>query len=68
MTKIRPDSPVVRETEVFERTVALVVSLHPRYLKIRLKGDREALHVDYKELLELARRIAYKKRGLQRGA
>jgi hypothetical protein len=65
MTKIRPDSPVVRQTDAYERTDALIVELHPRYLKIRLKGQREALIVDYGAILELARRASYKK---QRGA
>ena len=67
MTKIRPDSPVVRETDVFERTDALVVSLEPRRLTIRLKGRREALSVDYGAILDLARKMAYR-RGLQKGA
>ena len=67
MTKIRPDAPVVRETDVFERTDALIVSLEPRNLTIRLKGHREALSVDYGAILDLARKLAYR-RGLQRGA
>jgi len=67
MTKIRPDSPVVRETDVFERTDALIVSLEPRRLTIRLKGRREAHSVGYDEILDLARKLAYR-RGLQRGA
>jgi hypothetical protein len=67
MTKLRPDSPLVRETDVFERSDALVVSLYPKYLSIRLKGGREALNVDYGAILDLARKIAYR-RGLQKGA
>ena len=67
MTKIRPDSPVVRETDVYERTEALIVSLKPRCLTIRLKGRRETLSVDYGAILDLARRLAYK-RGPQGGA
>ncbi len=67
MTKIRPDSPVVRETDVFERSDALVVTLEPRRLTIRLKGHREALDVDYGAILDLARKLAYR-RGLRKGA
>ena len=67
MTKLRPGAPVVRETDVFERTDALIVSLEPRNLTIRLKGHREALSVDYGAILDLARKIAYR-RGLQKGA
>jgi hypothetical protein len=62
MTKIRPDSPVVRETDVFERTEPLVVSLEPRYLSIRLKGHREAHSVDYGALLDFMRKRDYPKR------
>lgn len=65
MTKLRPDTPVVRETDVFERTDALVVSLYPRYLSIRLKGRREAVDVDYDAILDLGRKLAYRK-GLQK--
>lgn len=54
ITKI--GSPVVRETAIFERTNALIVTLHPRYIEIRLKGQRDSVSVDYTEVLELARR------------
>ncbi len=67
MTKLRPGSPVVRETDVYERTDALVVSLEPRHLTIRLKGRREALDVDYGAILDLARKMAYRQ-GLRKGA
>jgi len=67
MTKIRPDSPVVRQTDVYEPTDALIVSLEPRCLTIRLKGRREAHSVDYGAILDLARKLAYR-RGLQKGA
>jgi hypothetical protein len=67
MTKLRPGAPLIRETDVFERTDALVVSLEPRNLTIRLKGHREALSVDYGAILDLARKIAYR-RGLRKGA
>jgi hypothetical protein len=67
MTKLRPAAPVIRETDVFERGDALIVSLEPRNLTIRLKGRREAHSVDYGAILDLARKLAYK-RGLQRGA
>jgi len=60
MTKIRPDAPVVRETDVFERTDAIVVELHPRWLSVRLKGSREALNVDYGAILKLGRKLAYR--------
>lgn len=57
MTKLRADKPVTRETSVFERSDALVVSLHPKYLTIRLKGQREALAVDYGVILRLGRKM-----------
>lgn len=67
MTKLRPGAPVIRETDVFERGDTLIVSLEPRALTIRLKGRREAHSVDYGAILDLARKIAYR-RGLQKGA
>ena len=67
MTKIRPDSPVVRQTDVYERTDALIVSLEPRCLTIRLKGRREAHSVDYGTILDFIRKRDYQ-RGLRKGA
>jgi hypothetical protein len=67
MTKLRPDSPLVRETDVFERGDALVVSLEPRNLAIRLKGKRVAYSVDYGALLDYLRKRDYL-RGLRKGA
>ncbi len=61
MTKLRSPNPLVRETDVFERTDALVVELYPKYLAIRLKGRREALNVDYGDILDLARKMNYRK-------
>jgi hypothetical protein len=67
MTKLRPGAPLIRETDVYERTDALIVSLEPRCLTIRLKGRREAHSVDYGAILDLARKLAYR-RNLQKGA
>ena len=55
MTRIRPESPTVRETAVFERTDPIIVSLHPKHLEIRLKGSAEAYAVDYAKLLSYTR-------------
>jgi len=57
MTKLtRSDRPLVRETAVLERSRPLVVELWPRYLGIRLKGERKVHRVSYsKILLEAAR-------------
>jgi len=57
ITKI--GSPVVRETAIFERTNALIVTLYPRHIEIRLKGQRDSVSVDYGEVLELARRLPH---------
>ena len=45
--------PVTRETPVYYRGRALVVSLHPSYLRIREKGRRMAIDVDYRSILDL---------------
>ena len=60
MTKLQPGKPLIRETDSFERSDALVVSLYPRYLSIRLKGQREVRNVDYGAILDLARKIAFR--------
>jgi hypothetical protein len=67
MTKLRPGSPVTRETDVYERSDALVVSLYPRAVTIRLKGHREAVSVGYGAILDLARKLAFRP-GLKKGA
>jgi hypothetical protein len=51
----------VRETDVFERTEPIVITLEPRHLSVRLKGHREALSVDYGAILDLARKISYRR-------
>jgi len=54
-------NPLVRETDVFERSNALIVALHPRYLSIRLKGHSEAVNVDYGAILDLARKLSIRR-------
>ena len=67
MTKLRHDSPLVRETDVFERGDALVVMLEPRHVSIRLKGHREIHYVDYGSLLDFMRKRDFH-RGVQKRA
>jgi hypothetical protein len=59
MTKIT--KPLVRETDVTERSEAIVVELHPKYLLLRLKGRRGGVTVDYATVLDLARKLAYRR-------
>jgi len=56
MTRLEGDAHVTRETAAQERTRAIVIDLHPRYLTVRLKGTRETYNVDYEALLAFARR------------
>lgn len=58
MTKLT--KPVVRETAATERGDVLVAELHPRYLRLRLKGKRESFMVDYLAILDLARKLRYR--------
>ena len=63
MTKLKDQkAPTVRETDAYERSSALIVSLHPRYLTVRLKGAREAVAVDYGAILDLGRKMAYRRK------
>jgi hypothetical protein len=62
MTKLT-DRPLVRETAVTNRGVPLIVELHPKYLELRVKGQRSGVTVDYESILDLARKIAYRRQG-----
>jgi hypothetical protein len=62
ITKLTGKTPFVRETDVYERTDALVVALHPRHLSIRLKGHKDAVDIDYAAVLDLARKLDARKR------
>lgn len=53
---------VVRETDVYEHSDALIVSMHPRFLSLRLKGHQEAVSVPYDAILDLGRKMAYKRK------
>lgn len=61
MTKLRSGKPVVRETSSFDRADTIVVVLHPRYIELRLKGKRSGVAVDYEAVLDLARRLAWRR-------
>lgn len=61
MTKLKPYIPLVRETDILERTDPIVVELYPRYMSIRIKGRREEFTVDYAEIFDLARKITYRR-------
>jgi hypothetical protein len=52
----------VRETDVYEHSDALIVSMHPRFLSLRLKGHQEAVSVPYDAILDLGRKMAYKRK------
>lgn len=54
--------PTIRETDVYERSSAIVVSLSPRYLSLRLKGSRESLNVNYDVLLDWLRRREFQRK------
>ena len=60
MTKLTT-KPVVRETAAAERGDAIVVELHPKYMELRIKGKRAGVTVDYASVLDLARKIAYRR-------
>lgn len=62
MTTIKPNSPVIRETAIQRRGRALVIELHPNYLRVRPKGAREALALDYATLYDCAAKIDWRRR------
>jgi hypothetical protein len=59
MTKIT--KPVVRETAFTERGDILVAEIHPKYVVMRFKGKREHLTVGWGEVLDLARKLEFRK-------
>ncbi len=51
MTPIKPESPVKRETSATERGRPIVIGLHPKYLTLRVKGQRRAFQLTYDQLM-----------------
>jgi hypothetical protein len=58
MTTIHPARPVRRLTAAFCRHFPIVVELHPQYLTLRLKGQRQGYDLTYERLLWYAYRLA----------
>ena len=57
MTKLSQSKPVTRETSTLDRTSPIVVTLHPRWIEIRLKGERGVCYsVPYEAIWKLAQR------------
>jgi len=56
MTKLR--KPLIRETQAFEYTDPIIVELHGKHLRLRLKGNRdEVIDLDYTAVLQFGRRL-----------
>ena len=57
MTKL--GKPVTRETVAYHRGDPFVVTLHPKYLEIRVKGARAStVNVPYDAVFDLGRKLA----------
>jgi hypothetical protein len=63
MTKLQPGKPLIRETAAMDRRDPIVVELHPKYIELRLKGKRSGVTVDYEAVLDLGRRLAFRRNG-----
>jgi len=59
MTKLT--RPVVRETDVTVRGDIIVAEMHPKYAVVRLKGKREKHNVGWDVILDLARKLQYRR-------
>ena len=66
MTKLTGDKKVIRETAVLDRGRPIVIELEPKYLRIRLKGERRALPLSYEELMWFACRREAERRQRER--
>jgi hypothetical protein len=68
MTKLQPESQVVRETACFYRNRALVVKLRPRHIEIRQKGKHHTLMVPYDTLWDFAQKLHWKMQQAEKSA
>jgi hypothetical protein len=59
LTPVAPASPLIRETALIYRGRPLIVELHPKHLRIRLKGERGVVSapLDYRSLYEMGIKI-----------
>jgi hypothetical protein len=57
MTELRSDAPLKRETALFYRGRALVVTLRPGFLEVRQKGKRKGYTVSYDAIFSLGAKI-----------
>ena len=57
MVKLAGKSPLIRETDVFERTNPIIITLHARHLEIQLKNKAELYALTYRVVLDLARAL-----------
>ena len=51
--------PITRETATFDHTSPIVVTLYPKYLEIKLKGEKSSHTVPY----DLVRKMAMRNGG-----
>jgi len=50
--------PITRETLAFDRSDAIIVTLYPRHMELRLKGERAAVTLTYGAAFDLARKLS----------
>lgn len=62
MTKSQ-DFPVTRETNISEKDRPLIVTLEGSVMRLRFKGLREVLTLDYEVAVACARKVAFREAG-----
>lgn len=67
-TPLHSGKPVRRETAVVYRGRPLIVEIHPGYLKLREKGRRTSVSLDYRTALEVAYKILWKQEQAEKKA
>ncbi len=63
MIRLNENQRVMRETDCIERTRPIVVELHPRWLRIGLKGKQEHHVIPWDSVLDFGRRIDARLKG-----
>lgn len=68
MTTIKPNTNLTRETNTLYRHRPLVVELHPTFLRMREKGRRFTVDVDYRAVYDLGFKILDRQKRAEKAA
>ncbi len=67
-TQLHTGKPVKRETAVVYRGRPIIIEIHPGFLKLREKGRRSAVALDYRTMLDVAYKILWRQEQAEKKA